>query len=89
MALFGAGDLVEQVSRLRDEEQEEAFIRFVLERHACVLDWKANRDDVFDELSPVLSPQEIQALPNPSDCPDDAVGTWQNCVRQSLVTGAL
>ena len=84
MALLGAaGDLVEQASRLRDEEQEEAFIRFVLERHGCMLDWKAKRDDVFEELIPLLSPQEIQALPNRSECPDDPVGTVEK-LRQAI-----
>jgi hypothetical protein len=55
LALLGAPHrLVEEVRRMADEQQEAAFIAFVEGKHACMLDWRAQRDDVFSGLAPLL-----------------------------------
>jgi len=84
MALLGAPrQLVEQVRGMPDEEQEEAFISFASEKHACTLDWRAERDDVFSELIPLLSPEERELLPEHDQCPPDVAGTIST-LRQAL-----
>ncbi|HZL86213.1 MAG TPA: hypothetical protein VFD07_12645 [Candidatus Krumholzibacteria bacterium] len=76
MALLGAPQqLVEKVRRMSDEKQEEAFVSFVEGKHACMLDWKAQRGDVFNEVVPLLTVEEKEALPDQAQCPDDAGGT--------------
>lgn len=73
MALLGAPEpLVAEVRRLTEDEQEQAFLRFVEGRHACVLDWKARRDDVYAGLLPLLSADERVLLPAAAEVPDDA-----------------
>lgn len=72
MALLGAPEpLVAGVRRLPEDEQEQAFIRFVEGRHACVLDWKAQRDDIYAGLLPLLSADERVLLPAAAEVPDD------------------
>jgi hypothetical protein len=76
MAVLGASrQLVDRVRSMSEEEQEEAFAAFVEGKHACVLDWKAQRDDVFAGVLPLLSAEEKKRLPAPDQCPDDAAGT--------------
>src|SRR5262249_40267928 len=76
MTLLGAPEqLVDQVRRLPEEQQEEAFIAFAHGKQACMLDWKAQRDDVFADLVPLLSTDEKQLLPVPNECPGHASGT--------------
>ena len=58
-----------------DLEQEEAFLSFVEGKHACVLDWKAQRDEIYAELQPLLSPEERRLLPAPEQLPADAAAT--------------
>ena len=76
MALLGAPEhLVAEVRRMSDLEQEEAFLRFVEGKHACVLDWKAQRDDIYAELQPLLSPEERRLLPAVEQLPADRAAT--------------
>ena len=73
MAILGApAELVQTARRMSDLKQEEAFISFVEGRHACMLDWRAQRDDVYAELTPLLSHEERRLLPPPNSVPDDA-----------------
>ena len=76
MALLGApAQLVDEVRRMPHMKQAEAFQRFVEGKHACMLDWKAGRDDVYEELQPLLTPEERRLLPAPGDVPADAAAT--------------
>ena len=76
MALLGAPEpLVAEVRRMSDQEQEEAFLRFVEGKHACVLDWRAQRDDIYAELQPLLSPEERRLLPSAGQLPADRAAT--------------
>jgi hypothetical protein len=76
MALLGAPEhLVREVRRMSDVEQGEAFLRFVEGKHACVLDWKAQRDDIYAELQPLLSPEERRLLPAAEQLPADPAET--------------
>ena len=76
MALLGAPEhLVAEVRRMSDLKQEEAFLRFVEGKHACVLDWKAQRDDIYAELQPLLSPEERRLLPAAEQLPADRAAT--------------
>jgi hypothetical protein len=68
---------------MSDVEQEEAFLRFVEGKHACVLDWKARRDDIHAGLQPLLSPEERRLLPPAEQLPADAAGTIA-ALRQAL-----
>ncbi|HET7691921.1 MAG TPA: hypothetical protein VFM44_02410 [Gemmatimonadota bacterium] len=84
MALLGAPEhLVSEVRRMSDVEQEEAFLRFVEGKHACVLDWKARRDDIYAGLQPLLSPEELRLLPLAEQLPADPAGTIA-ALRQAL-----
>src|SRR5262249_3313641 len=84
MALLGAPQqLVEQVQRQPEDDQETAFIAFVEGKHACMLDWKAQRDDIFSDLVPLLTAEERQLLPEQDECPGDAAGTIAT-LRQAL-----
>ena len=84
MALLGAPeDLVSEVRRMSDVEQEEAFLRFVEGKHACVLDWKAQREDIYAGLEPLLSPDETRLLPPAEQLPADPAGTIA-ALRQAL-----
>ena len=84
MALLGAPEhLVSEVRRMSDVEQEEAFLRFVEGKHACVLDWKTRRDDIHAGLQPLLSPEERRLLPPAEQLPADAAGTIA-ALRQAL-----
>jgi hypothetical protein len=84
MALLGAPEhLVSEVRRMSDVEQEEAFLRFVEGKHACVLDWKAQRDDIYAGLQPLLSPEELRLLPLAEQLPADPAGTIA-ALRQAL-----
>ena len=60
---------------MSEEKQEETFIAFVEGKHACLLDWKAQRDYIYSELLPLLSAEEKQLLPHQDQCPSDSVGT--------------
>jgi hypothetical protein len=76
MALLGAPEqLVADVRRMSDEEQEAAFLRFVEGKHAFVLDWRARREDIHAELQPLLSPEERRLLPAVEQLPADPPGT--------------
>jgi len=84
LALLGAPEhLVSEVRRMSDVEQEEAFLRFVEGKHACVLDWKAQRDDIYAGLQLLLSPEERRLLPPAEELPADPAGTIA-ALRQAL-----
>jgi hypothetical protein len=86
LVLLGAPQhLVDQVRRMAPEQQEEAFARFVEGTHACMLDWRAQRDEIFSELVPLLSTEEKQRLPEHGQCPIDAAGTIAT-LRRALST---
>ena len=68
---------------MSDVKQEEAFLSFVEGKHACMLDWKAQRDDIYEELQPLLSPEERQLLPASEQLPADAAATIA-AVRHAL-----
>ena len=88
MALLGAPEhLVAEVSRMSDVKQEEAFLSFVEGKHACVLDWKAEREDIHAELQPLLSPEERQLLPPAERLPADPAGTIA-ALRNALTASA-
>lgn len=88
MALLGAPQQrIDEVSLLAEEQQEAAFLAFAKGSHACVLDWKADRDDVFDELVPLLSTEELRLLPEPDQCPGDAAGAIDTIRRAISTTG--
>jgi hypothetical protein len=90
MALLGASQqLVDQVRSMPEEKQEEAFITFVEGKHACMLDWRAQRDDVFSELVPLLSAEEKRLLPRPDQCPGDAAGTIAMLRRAISTSGRM
>ena len=84
MALLGAPEhLVSEVRRMSDVGQEEAFLSFVEGKHACVLDWKAQRDEIYAGLQPLLSPEERRLLPAAEQLPADPAGTIA-ALRQAL-----
>ena len=88
MAVLGAPQaLVDRVRRMGLEEQEQAFIDFVEGKHACMLDWRAQREDVFSELMPLLAEEERRLLPPPERCPADAAGTI-SAIRKALTASA-
>jgi hypothetical protein len=73
LALLGAPpELVEEARSRPDVEQEQLFIGFAEGKHACMLDWRAERDEIYDELLPLLSPEEKELLPRREDLPEDA-----------------
>jgi hypothetical protein len=73
MALLGAPpELVSEARSRRDVEQEELFIRFAEGKHACILDWRAGRDEIYEQLLPLLSQEEERLLPPLEELPDDA-----------------
>jgi len=73
MALLGAPEeLVKDARRQSEDEQELLFRRFIEGRHGCVLDWRATRDDVLEELSRLLSERERHLLPSSDGLPTDA-----------------
>lgn len=76
MALLGAPErLVAEVRQMSDLKQEEAFLSFVEGKHACVLDWKAQPEDIHAELQPLLSSEERRLLPAAEQLPADHAGT--------------
>jgi hypothetical protein len=76
MAVLGApAELVERMRQMDDLKQEEAFIDFIENRHACMLDWKAKRDDVYAALTPLLSEGELRLIPAAQEVPADAAST--------------
>jgi hypothetical protein len=84
MALLGASpQVVDRVRGLPEEQQEEAFIAFIEGKHGCLLDWRARRDDVLEELRPLLTTEEQRLLPRQEQCPDDASGTIA-MIRQAI-----
>jgi hypothetical protein len=84
MALLGAPEhLVSEVRRMSDVEQEEAFLRFVEGKHACVLDWRAQRDDIYAGLAALLSPEERRLLPAAEQLPAEPAGTIA-AIRKAL-----
>jgi hypothetical protein len=84
MALLGAPEhLVSEVRRMSDVEQEEAFLRFVEGKHACVLDWRAQRDDIYAGLEALLSPEERRLLPAAEQLPAEPAGTIA-AIRKAL-----
>ena len=92
MAILGAPpDLVNEARAKSDEAQEELFIRFVEGKHACMLDWRATRDDVYEGLVPLLSGDESQLLPPKDNLPEDvaqaisAISTALRGSRRALV----
>jgi hypothetical protein len=48
-----------------------------------MIDWKAQRDDIFSDLVPLLTADERKLLPEQDECPDDAAGTIA-ALRQAL-----
>ena len=84
MAVLGAPQaLVDRVRRMGLEEQEQAFIYFAEGKHACMLEWRAEREDVFSELMPLLAEEERRLLPHREHCPADAAGTI-SAIRKAL-----
>jgi hypothetical protein len=73
MAILGApSELVSETRGRPEEEQETLFIRFAEGRHACTLDWRAGRDGVYQQLWPLLTPEERELLPPREHLPEDA-----------------
>jgi len=73
MALLGAPqDLVSRARAESDEAQEKLFIRFTQGKHACMLDWRATREEIYEELLPILSEDEKRLLPPREDVPEEA-----------------
>lgn len=76
MALLGAPEhLVREVRRMSEDEQEAAFLRFAEGKHACVLDWRAQREDIHAALLPLVSPEERRLLPPVEQLPADPAAT--------------
>jgi len=72
MTILGAPtELVESIRGVDEVRQEEAFIAFVEGRHACMLDWKATRDDLYEALLPLLSADERRNVPTPDRVAND------------------
>ncbi len=73
MAILGAPqDLVGQACAASDEIQEDLFIRFARGKHACMLDWRATRDGIYEELVPILTADEKRLLPSLAELPEEA-----------------
>jgi hypothetical protein len=85
MALLAASpELVESARRANGEQQEALFVSFVSGKHACVLDWRATRDDVYEELTPLLDADERALLPARATIDEDASQAIA-AITQSLV----
>lgn len=54
-----------------DAEQEEVLSRFVEGKHAVMLDWRAERDQVYEELLPILPADERSLLPPKKEVPEE------------------
>jgi hypothetical protein len=74
MALLGAStELVASARSAKDEQQQEAlFVRFVSERHACMLDWRATGYDVYEGLTPLLDAEERALVNAQANIDEDA-----------------
>src|SRR5258708_17925723 len=73
MAILGAPqDLVGQACAASDEIQEDLFIRFARGKHACMLDWRATRDGIYEEPVPILTADQKRLLPSLAELPEEA-----------------
>jgi len=73
MALLGAPpELVREAQARPDLEQEQLFIRFAEGKHACLLDWRVARDEIYEQLVPLLSQEERELLPRREELPEEA-----------------
>jgi len=52
----------QEMARLRFEECEASFLNFIRGRHGCVVDWRANREEIIEELAGCASPDEIELI---------------------------
>jgi hypothetical protein len=76
LELLGApADLVAEARTKPDIQQEELLLRFVQGKHAAILDWRARRDEIYDELEPLLTEEERRILPRREDVPDTQAET--------------
>ena len=63
--------MVAAATKAKDEAQEKLFLEFVVGTHACVLDWRATREDLYEKLLPPLRANELAVLPQLTELPED------------------
>ena len=68
-----------------EDQQEELLLRFVEGKHAAMIDWRARRDEIYDELEPLLTEEEKRLLPPKDEVPDSAPETITR-IRYALST---
>ena len=73
LEILGASpELVAKAKPLSDVEQEEILVGFCEGKHACLVDWRDQRDQIYEALVPLLSAEEKKALPAMADLPEKA-----------------